>query len=97
MAHHTTNPSPLRYYNAFDSAIQGPSSSGEVRTSSSNVERAPLYRRASYKSSEHHSFFGASLISCVKSTATPSMVRTAIQVLRFVTIVDATGRERRSR
>ncbi|KAF8431105.1 hypothetical protein L210DRAFT_3729048 [Boletus edulis BED1] len=50
----TTNPSPLRY-NAFDSAAQGPSSSGEVRygTSSSRVERTPLYRRASYKSSEH--------------------------------------------
>ncbi|KAG6379786.1 hypothetical protein JVT61DRAFT_10331 [Boletus reticuloceps] len=53
MAHHTTNPSPLRYYNAFDSAIQGPSSSGKVWTSSSNVEWAPLYRCASYKSSEH--------------------------------------------
>ncbi|KAN0093434.1 hypothetical protein V8E55_004218 [Tylopilus felleus] len=50
----TTNPSPLRY-NAFDSAAQPSSSSGEVRygTTSSKVERAPLYRRASYKSSEH--------------------------------------------
>ena len=52
----TTNPSPLRY-NAFDATGQAASSSGEVRyvngTSSSKVERVPLYRRASYKSSEH--------------------------------------------
>ncbi|KAG9308206.1 hypothetical protein JVU11DRAFT_12219 [Chiua virens] len=43
----TTTPSPLRY-NAFDAQ------SGEVRYGTSgNTERSPLYRRASYKSSEH--------------------------------------------
>ncbi|KAH0826811.1 hypothetical protein J3R83DRAFT_5235 [Lanmaoa asiatica] len=49
----TTTPSPLRY-NAFDTAAQASSSSGEVRYgTSSKAERSPLYRRASYKSSEH--------------------------------------------
>lgn len=54
----TTNPSPLRY-NAFDTAAQASSSSGEVRygSTSSKVERAPLYRRASYKSSEHRTCY----------------------------------------
>lgn len=48
----TTTPSPLRY--AFDTAAQVANPSGEVRYgTSSKAERSPLYRRASYKSSEH--------------------------------------------
>ena len=52
----TTAPSPLRY-NAFDTAAQPSGSSAEVRYgSSSKAERSPLYRRASYKSSEHRMY-----------------------------------------
>ncbi|KIJ59988.1 hypothetical protein HYDPIDRAFT_177648 [Hydnomerulius pinastri MD-312] len=49
----TTAPSPLRYA-TFEGAGQAPSSTGEMRYGTPpKVDRSPLYRRASYKSSEH--------------------------------------------
>ncbi|KAH0826787.1 hypothetical protein J3R83DRAFT_5204 [Lanmaoa asiatica] len=56
----TATPSPLQY-NAFDTETQASSSSGKVMYgTSSKVERSPLYRRASYKSSEHSAHYAKS-------------------------------------
>ncbi|KIK97204.1 hypothetical protein PAXRUDRAFT_136803 [Paxillus rubicundulus Ve08.2h10] len=49
----TTTPSPLRFA-AYETAAKASSSTAEVRYGTPpKVERSPLYRRASYKSSEH--------------------------------------------